>query len=44
MATLTLQLSGLTAGNGSSSQTPAYDLKTLRQQSWDWDRVVMTKR
>jgi DMSO reductase family type II enzyme molybdopterin subunit len=40
MATLTLQLSGLTAGNGSSSQTPAYDLKTLRQQSWDWDRVV----
>ncbi len=38
MATLTLALDALTASNGSLDS--GYNLKRLRQQSWDWDRVV----
>jgi len=39
LSTLRLKLDGLSADNLSSMQS-AYDLKTLRRQSWDWDRVV----
>ena len=38
MATLTLSLDALTASNGPLD--PGYNLRLLRQQSWDWDRVV----
>ncbi|MBI2367338.1 MAG: molybdopterin-dependent oxidoreductase, partial [Deltaproteobacteria bacterium] len=40
MATLTLNLTGLTAANGSAPQDLRYNLKALRQRSWQWDRVV----
>ncbi|MDZ4342798.1 MAG: molybdopterin-dependent oxidoreductase [Candidatus Binatia bacterium] len=40
MATLTLDLTGLTAANGSAPQDIRYNLKALRQRSWQWDRVV----
>ncbi|MBI2183134.1 MAG: hypothetical protein HYU31_20295, partial [Deltaproteobacteria bacterium] len=40
MATLKLSLEGLTAADNASSAQAGYDLKTLRRQSWDWDRVV----
>jgi DMSO reductase family type II enzyme molybdopterin subunit len=40
MATLTLELSGLAAVDTSSSKDLAYELRDLRQQPWEWDRVV----
>ncbi|MBI2183136.1 MAG: hypothetical protein HYU31_20305 [Deltaproteobacteria bacterium] len=40
MANLKLSLAGLTGADDASSTQLGYNLKTLRQQSWDWDRVV----
>ncbi len=40
MATLQLELSGLTALENHSLADSPYDIATLRQQSWQWDRIV----
>ena len=40
MVALTLELHGLSAGNGALPREFRYDLKALRRQTWNWDRVV----
>ena len=40
LATLTLELAGLTEADRSSSHGLGYDLKVLRQRPLEWDRVV----
>jgi DMSO reductase family type II enzyme molybdopterin subunit len=40
VATLILELSGLSDAYGSSPRKPVYDLDTLRQEPLRWDRVV----
>jgi DMSO reductase family type II enzyme molybdopterin subunit len=40
LSTLKLELDGLTAADNASSTPLGYKLEALRQQAWDWDRVV----
>jgi anaerobic selenocysteine-containing dehydrogenase len=40
LATLKLELDGLTVTEGSSNRGLGYDLKALRRQPWQWDRIA----
>ena len=40
MATLTLDLNGLTPGDTLRGKVQDYDLQALRGYQWEWDRIV----